>query len=235
MFDQSAELYDAIYDALGKDYRSEAERVLECIAGVRDGSLPSALLDVACGTGRHLEFFSEQVPCVGLDIEPGLLSVAERRAPSAELVRADMAAFDLHRTFDAITCLFSSIGYVGTVERLNSAILCMAAHLNEGGVLVVEPWFGPKQWMMGTIQVVEVQAAGSRAVRMMRSDRVADLSILDTHYLVGSGSEIAHFTERHELGLFDQDQYVAAFEAAQLTLSFDPAGLTGRGLFVAVR
>ena len=89
--------------------------------------------------------------------------------------------------------------------------------------------------MMGNIQVVEVQAAGSRAVRMMRSDRVADRSILDTHYLVGSDFEIAHFTERHELGLFDQDQYVAAFESAQLRLSIDPAGLTGRGLIVAVR
>jgi ubiquinone/menaquinone biosynthesis C-methylase UbiE len=235
MFDQSAELYDAIYDALGKDYRSEAERVLECITGLR-GSMPLELLDVACGTGRHLEFFCEQVACTGLDIEPGLLEVAQTRCPNAEFVRADMTAFDLHRGFDAVTCLFSSIGYVCTVERLNNAILTMATHLNMGGVLVVEPWFGPEEWLPGVIQVVAAEVSGGKVVRMMRSDRVANRSILETHYLVGSSdSEIAHFTERHELGLFDQRQYVAAFEAAGLTPSIDPEGLTGRGLIVAVR
>ena len=78
----------------------------------------ATLLDVACGTGRHLEYFVREASCVGLDIEPGLLAVAGRRCPGVELVPGDMTDFELGRTFDAVTCLFSSIGYVRTVEGL---------------------------------------------------------------------------------------------------------------------
>ena len=54
-----------------------------------------------------------------------------------------MTAFDLGCRFDVVTCLFSSIGYVGTVERLDQAIATMAAHLEPGGTLIVEPWLSP--------------------------------------------------------------------------------------------
>ena len=41
---------------------------------------------------------------------------------------------DLGRTFDAVVCLFSSIGYVGTEERLRAAIGSMARHAAPGGM-----------------------------------------------------------------------------------------------------
>ena len=57
-----------------------------------------------------------------------------------------MTRFDLHRKFDAVVCLFSSIGYVRTVKRLERAIGCMAHHLSYGGVLIIEPWFDVETW-----------------------------------------------------------------------------------------
>lgn len=61
MFGRSQELYDAVYDAVGKDYQAEARAVLERVAELR-GSEPASVLDVACGTGRHLEHFVRTVP-----------------------------------------------------------------------------------------------------------------------------------------------------------------------------
>jgi SAM-dependent methyltransferase len=168
MFSRSAVFYDAIYDAVGKDYESEAAAVLERIEAVA-GRAPTTLLDVACGTGRHLEFFAATARCAGLDVEPELLAVARRRCPGVRFVEGDMTDFDLAERFDTVTCLFSSIGYVRTLPALRRAVTCMAAHLGDDGVLVVEPWFGPEQWQPGRVDVVEADVEGDRIVRMMRA------------------------------------------------------------------
>ena len=57
-----------------------------------------------------------------------------------------MINFDLGRTYDVVTCLFSAIGIVGTYERLERAIWCMARHVRMGGALIIEPWFSPERW-----------------------------------------------------------------------------------------
>ena len=51
MFANSAHLYDAVYSF--KDYRAEAEQLRDLIEERSPGA--STLLDVACGTGKHLE------------------------------------------------------------------------------------------------------------------------------------------------------------------------------------
>ena len=49
------------------------------------------LLDVACGTGRHIIPLSiEGYDNVGLDISPNLLKIAKTRLSSIQLARADM-------------------------------------------------------------------------------------------------------------------------------------------------
>jgi SAM-dependent methyltransferase len=234
VFDHSADLYDAIYDAVGKDYRAETIAVLDRVRAVR-GSDPRTLLDVACGTGRHLEYFSAAARCAGLDLEPELLAIATRRCPEVRFVRGDMTNFDLGETFDAITCLFSSIGYARTKPRLRGAIGAMARHLGPGGVLIVEPWFQPDGFRDGVVQVIETHLGETRVVRMMRSWREGDLSVLEAHYLVGRSTGITHFTERHELGLFSLADYVDAFEAAGLHTQTEETGLIGRGLVVGCR
>ncbi|MBL8130918.1 MAG: class I SAM-dependent methyltransferase, partial [Anaerolineae bacterium] len=55
MFTQSAEIYDAVYRF--KDYAAEARAVHERIAA-RRRSAGRALLDAACGTGKHAEYLA---------------------------------------------------------------------------------------------------------------------------------------------------------------------------------
>src|SRR5215218_2027417 len=98
MFSESADWYDHFYG--GKDYGAEARRVTELIRQRRPGA--RTLLDVACGTGRHLERLRQEFDCEGLDLDGGLVAVARRRLPEMRLTRADMADFDLGRRFDAV-------------------------------------------------------------------------------------------------------------------------------------
>jgi SAM-dependent methyltransferase len=231
MFSESAAWYDHFYG--GKDYAGEARRVTELIRRHRPEA--STLLDVACGTGRHLEHLRQDFACEGLDLDDGLLAVARRRLPSMRLTQADMADFDLGRRFDAITCLFSSVGYLATVERLRAAVGAMTRHLEPGGVLVVEPWILPEAWIQGGTTTVEVVEDGDRKlVRVIASGRQGATSVLRVHYAVAASGEVVSADERHELRLFTHDEYAAAFLAAGLDTSWDPEGLIGRGLLIGV-
>ena len=102
----------------------------------------------------------------GLDLDPQLLAIARERLGDVELHEGDMTAFSLGRRFDVVTCLFSSIGYVGTVERLDDAIAAMAAHLNPGGVLIVEPWLTPEAWMADRPHLLSVDEPDLKIARM---------------------------------------------------------------------
>jgi SAM-dependent methyltransferase len=231
MFSESAAWYDHFYG--GKDYAAEAQRITELIRRRRPGA--RTLLDVACGTGRHLEQLRRDFACEGLDLDDGLLAVARRRLPGMRLTRADMADFDLGRRFDAVTCLFSSVGYLATVERLRAAVSAMARHLEPGGVLVVEPWILPEAWIEGGTTTVEVVEDGNRKlVRVIASSREGAMSVLRVHYAVAADGDVVSADERHELRLFTHDEYAAAFFAAGLDTSWDPEGLIGRGLLIGV-
>lgn len=232
MFTKSAAFYDAVYSF--KDYAQEAERVRAVIE--QHAQRPCAeLLDVACGTGAHLAFLRSHYRVEGLDLDPELLAVAGERNPDVRLHQADMRDFDLGHTFDAVVCLFSAIGYVRTKEGLQQAIGCMARHTRPGGLVLVEPWFTPEVFRTGGVHSLVVDRPDLKIARMNISAVENGLSILDFHYLIGTPEGIEYFTERHELGLFTHEDYMAAFRASGLDTQHDEEGLTGRGLYLGHR
>ena len=145
MFLESPELYDAIYHF--KNYAHECEILRAVIAVAAPGA--RTILDVACGTGEHDKFLKDRYAVDGIDLNENYLRAARAKNPAGHYTRADMTDFDLATTYDAVTCLFSAIGYVRTVDRMNRAVACMARHVKPGGVLIVEPWITPDNWKPG--------------------------------------------------------------------------------------
>jgi SAM-dependent methyltransferase len=228
VFSRSARLYDAIYASI-RDYPREAAELDRLIQERRPGA--RTLLDVACGTGAHLEYLSDY-EVEGIDLDPEMLAVARERLPDVTFHEGDMVAFDLGRRFDAVVCMFSSIGYVQTEERLRSAIGSMARHLEPGGVLVVEPWLAPEDWLDRHVGAVFVDEPELKIARINAAEREGHLSSFEFEYLVGTPDGVEHFSERHELGLFTVEQYLGAFRAAGLDADHDAEGPMGRGLYV---
>ena len=74
------------------------------------------ILDVGCGTGRHLPRIRERGgEPVGLDLSPSLLAEAARTG--VPLVRGDMRALPFAEgRFDGLTSLFTSFGYFSRDE-----------------------------------------------------------------------------------------------------------------------
>lgn len=226
------ELYDLEYSF--KDYGAEAA-TLERI--VRERS-PGArtLLDVACGTGKHLEHLREWFECEGADLDEGLLGVAAERVPGVPLHHADMREFDLGRQFDVVTCLFSAIGFVGGPDGLAATARAFARHLSAGGVALVEPWITPEAWIphrphLLTYEGQDVVLARA-TVSGLRDERV---STTEMHYVVATPSGVEHFVEHHDPYLFTNDEMCAAFEGAGFRVGYDAEGLTGRGLWICSR
>ena len=231
MFHKSADIYDAVYSF--KDYATEAATIDTLIQSRMPGA--KRLLDVACGTGAHIAHLADHYEVEGLDLDGGMLEIARQRLPDVVLHKGDMAGFDLDKTFDAITCLFSSIAYVETEENLVQAIETMARHLEPGGVLIVEPWLEPDVFEDGHIAISVVDEPDLKVARMARSRIENGVSVLEFHYLVNRPDGVSQFTEEHRAGLFTREQHERAFEAAGLAVDHDPEGLMGRGIYVGVR
>jgi SAM-dependent methyltransferase len=228
----SAEWYDRIYAAIGKDYVAEAA-VVDGIVRARNPAARS-LLDVACGTGLHLQALRELFDeTAGIDLDPGFVAAARARGCDASV--ADMRTFDLGRTFDAVTCLFSAIGHLAG-EDLNSAVAAMARHLAPGGVLVIEPWLTNEQWRDGHYGVQIAERADSTLVRANHSGSDGNVSVVHFVWTHLSADGIECVDETLRLSRFSPEQFVRAFELAGLHSNFDPVGVNagGRGLWLAV-
>ena len=232
MRERSADVYDLLDVARGRDTEVEAADVARLVRA----HLPEAtsILDVACGTGIHLSHLRDQFEVAGVDLDPSMLAVAERRLPGVPLAVGDMRSFDLGRRFDAVTCLFSSIGYVHTRDDLRDAVGAMVRHLVAGGVLVVEAWFHPHQWIDGHLAAEAATGDGVAVGRVSRSRRDGDLSEIEFTFAVARPSGVETFTESHTLRLWEVDDYRRAMEAAGLVVHHDPPWLRGRSLFVGV-
>ena len=233
MFSESSELYDFIYSEF-KDFDAEARDV----ASLLRRKSPSArrILDVGCGTGRHASALTVEhgFEIDGLDIQPGFLEIARRRCPRGTFYLGDMADFDLGHCYEAVICLFSSIGYVKTTDRLAMAARCMRRHLSDGGVALIEPWFTQDAFEGGSVYMQTVDREDMKICRVSRSEVRGKISWLEFHYLIGEGQEIRHLREEHELGLFSHEEMMDGLRAGGFEqVEFDPEGLTGRGLYVA--
>ncbi len=239
LYSKSASYNDAIYDAIydpysGKDYKSESKRLRHLIIRHKrsDGA---SLLDVPCGTGRHLYYLKAWFDVEGLDINPKMLAIARKRNKEVKLHQGDMLSFRLSKRFDVVTCLFSAIGYMTTARKLRRAIRNMNAHLRPGGVLIVEPWITPRNFRSGTLHAVLVNQPKLKLARIGRSFVRGKTSIIDFHYLTATPRATRYFRAREKFGLFTHSEYLASFRAAGLKVTYDRKGLTGGGLYIGVK
>src|SRR5687768_14894049 len=137
MFSESAELYDLIYSSF-KNYEAETSSIAALLRSANPAC--STVLDVACGTGEHARLLGERhgFEVDGIDLEPAFVRIAAGKNPAGTFTVADMTDFHLGRRYDAVICLFSSIGYVRTLDRLSAALRCFREHVEQTGVVVVE-------------------------------------------------------------------------------------------------
>jgi SAM-dependent methyltransferase len=229
-----AKYYDLIYHR--KDYAEEASELKRLFSKYKK-SAGMRLLDVACGTGLHIKHLKDEYDCTGIDVNEEILRVARRNVEDVEFIQADMTSFDLGRRFDVITCLFSSIGYVKTLENLEKTYRCFADHLVEGGAVFVEPWFTKEAYSVGGAWMTTYDGEDVKIARLNVSEIDGDVSVMDMHYLIAERDMgVKHYVDRHELGLFGVDETLRIMEEAGLESRYEAEGLMpGRGLYIGIK
>jgi len=230
-YSRSAEVYDLIYADV-RDFSATAQRLTGLIRERKPNA--STLLEAACGTAMLLAPLAAEFSVAGFDLSEEMLAVARAKLPEADLRRANMATFDWGERFDALICMFSSVGYLADRASLVAAYRRFAAHLAPDGVLVVEAWLRPDQWLTGHVGTNQAEGGGVTVQRMNTSWVEDDgrVSVMDMHHLVGRPDGVEHFVERHRMSLVTPQEHLEAFAAAGLEMRHDPEGFIGRSLYI---
>jgi SAM-dependent methyltransferase len=110
----------------------DARRQVRLILDTLRPAPGAAILDLACGEGRHCVLFErEGFPVSGLDLSEELIDIGRRKHPELELIVGDMR--HIPSRWDVILSLFTSFGYFDSDQENEEVIASVAAALKPGG------------------------------------------------------------------------------------------------------
>jgi len=215
VFDSSyAKQYDVLYG--DKDYLAECDLITE-VAKVHDVSL-GLVLDIGCGTGGHsLEWARRGVACVGVDMSPSMIVLAEQKAvefPEAArpgFLVGDAQTFRIEREFDVATMMFAVLGYMNSNDAVLAALRNVRRHLRQGGLFAFDCWYGPA--------VLAVRPEG----RVRVVDGPQGQTIRSASTAIDSFRHLAHVTFR--LWTVEGDRYLGYAEETHAMRYFFPQEL----------
>lgn len=225
-----------IYDGLMADfdYPAWAEHYLALLR--RAGVAPKTMADCACGTGNLTIPFAQMGirKVMGLDISEEMLSVAQEKARirgvSVPFVQQDMAALQVPRRVDAITCGCDGVNYLTTKERLNAFFTRACASLRDGGALAFDVSTPFKlQHKLGDGFFGEDRDEVTYLWWNRWDEETKTVSMELTFFVPEQDGRYRRFDERHTQRAWDRDELHTALQAAGFTniqfyseFGFDP-------------
>ena len=219
--------YSAAYDLLneGKPYGDEVvfmQNIYSDIAGKSQKIL--SVLDLGCGSGKHLAEFDSSAKKVGVDKSQSMLDEAmSRKIPHSDFVLNDICTVNVDLHFDLVYSLFHVLSYQVSEQDLILFFRTIARHLKKDGVAVVDFWHRTP-WDQDP-PFTRITRRKSRDVEIIRiSEPKYNLltGVVEIHmdlFAKTAGDEFAHFTEDHTMRSYTLTELSLAAQIAGLEIA----------------
>jgi SAM-dependent methyltransferase len=142
-----ADAYNQLY--IDKDYAAECDLIEKLFRRYSTSSV-SRVLDLGCGTGNHAFPVSRRgYDVVGVERAESMLALARRKLSqngnkgTVRFQQGDIRDVDLGQKFDAALMMFAVLGYQVENGDVLAALKTARRHLEPGGLLIVDFWYGP--------------------------------------------------------------------------------------------
>ncbi|TCO46625.1 class I SAM-dependent methyltransferase [Actinocrispum wychmicini] len=216
-----ATYYDQFHQ--GKNYRAEVDQMRGVFR--REGPVAS-VLDLGCGTGRHMEALAASgYDVVGVDRSPAMAALARSRLADfpakAAVVEADLFELAMDRTFDAVIMMFSLIGYQVTNQRVRSTLDALRRQVRPGGLVLFD--------VMDAAAVLADSKQESGIGRFMDGDKqmlVAHSTVVNpVEQVIELGLRMWEIAGDEVVDQVDEKHIIRYFQPREVSLLLQVAGL----------
>jgi SAM-dependent methyltransferase len=215
------------YDqALGQRFFRAVRRILVKVLD-RFPTAKKTHLDVACGTGLAVDFFTKRgFRSVGVDLSLPMLQRARRRARYR--VAGDMRSLPVRARFARVTCLYDSLNHLKNSNDLRTTFRSIADTIDDDGLLLFDvnhPDIYPAIWGNDDPFVADGPDFHLEMATKYRSrDQIAQAMVTGWADLPRGGRVQIH--ERREQRAYSEREIVEALASAALVpvemIEFDP-------------
>ena len=165
------ELYDIAYRW---DTKTECDLLEACLADFGVGRKPVSILDIGCGSGRHLlELARRGHRTTGFDLYPEMVAFVNERIKASEgdeplrveVSVGDLRAMTLRGRYELAVCLMDTFRFLLTNDEIIQHLQLVAEHLTPGGLYVTDFWI-PMQWNKAANEIYQwEQTEGETVVK----------------------------------------------------------------------
>jgi hypothetical protein len=112
-----------------------------------------------------------------------------------------------------------------------------AKHLKGGGVVIIEPWLTKSIYEVGRPGMTIYEGEDIKIARLNNTKIEGNISIMDMHYLIAErNKDIKYFEDKHELGLFEIDNFLEIMNKVRFKAEFLKNGfMKDRGLYIGIK
>jgi len=221
-----SKIYDLVYAS--KPYLSEVEFIFSLS---KPPSEVTSVLDLGCGSGRHLEcaveLMASEGRTVGVDLSPDMCRLAEDRVPDSTIICSAIQDYSAAAQFDLVYSVFHVINYITAEVEVSHFFTTIARSLKDDGVAIIDFW-NRAAWNL-TPPSVRVRKFddrnGGKLIRCVVPAFI-DLQLglvsleIDNFVPIGQG-EYENISETHVM---------RAYSALELSLIAEQNGLTVTGV-----
>ena len=228
MTNQFGSVYSKYYDLLYKDknYKLEIEYVLKILNNNNFKDF-SSLLDLGCGTGKHLNLLSPSFQkCTGIDISHGMIDRAiseSKNINNIDYMVSDISNYNIEERYSCIVSLFHVFSYLVTDLQVNAFFENASKHSKKGAFLFFD--YYNHDGLMNDRPSNRVKVVENEEIKVYREAKPSlDISkrILTIEFDINltdknSNNEEHFFNESHSMRFFKQDE----IESTALKFGFE--------------